>query len=173
MISQEDCAEVKNIVTGKPDYVPLALTANRHGRAIGSTIGGKETPLAPVAGTAVVKVFQLEVARTGITDIEIARKYGFNPVKVTIDSYSRADYYPGSKSIKISLLADKKSKQLLGASMVGEEGVAKRIDIIATALSGKFTVEQLENLDLAYAPPFSPAWDPVLTAAKVLNGKVS
>ena len=168
-----DCAEVKNSVTGKPQYLPLALTANRNGRSIGATIAGKISRLTPVPGTAVVKVFKLEVATTGIADIEIARKYGFNPVKVTIDSYSRADYYPGSKSIKISLLADKKSKQLLGASMVGEEGVAKRIDIIATALSGKFTVEQLENLDLAYAPPFSPVWDPVLTAAKVLNGKMS
>jgi len=168
-----DCAEVKHVVTGKPDYIPLALAANRHGRAIGSTIGGKTTSLAWVAGTAVVKVFQLEVATTGIADTEIARKHGFNPIKITIDSHSRAGYCPGSKPIKISLLADRDTKKLLGASMIGEEGVAKRIDIVATALSGKFTVEQLENLDLAYAPPFSPVWDPVLTAAKVLNGKLS
>jgi NADPH-dependent 2,4-dienoyl-CoA reductase/sulfur reductase-like enzyme len=167
-----DCAEVKHIVTGESVYIPLALSANRHGRAVGSTIGGKATPLAPVAGTAVVKVFQLEVATTGITNLEVARKNGFNPLKITIDSYSRAGYYPGAKPIKISLLADSSSRKLLGASMVGEEGVAKRIDIIATALFGRFTVEQLENLDLAYAPPFSPVWDPILTAAKVLNDKL-
>ncbi|MFW6148702.1 MAG: FAD-dependent oxidoreductase [Atribacterota bacterium] len=167
-----DCAEVKNVVTGKSQYIPLALAANRHGRSIGKTIAGKKTYLAPVAGTAVVKVFQLEVATTGIIDSEIASKYGFAPIKVTIDSHSRSGYYPGSKPIKISLLADQKSKKLLGASMVGEEGVAKRIDIIATALNGKFTVEELESLDLAYAPPFSPVWDPVLTAARVLNGKL-
>ncbi len=167
-----DCAEARHVITGKPVYVPLALTANRNGRAVGSTIGGKATKLAPIAGTAVVKVFQLEVATTGIIDSDIALQNGFNPVKVTIDTYSRAGYCPKSKPIKISLLADKKSKILLGSSMVGEEGIVKRIDIIATAISGKFTVEQLESLDLAYAPPFSPVWDPVLTAARVLNGKL-
>jgi NADPH-dependent 2,4-dienoyl-CoA reductase/sulfur reductase-like enzyme len=167
-----DCAEAKHVVTGQPVYIPLALTANRNGRAIGSTIGGSATCLASITGTAVVKVFQLEVATTGIIDIELAEKNGFNPVKVAVDSHSRAGYCPKAKPIKISIIADKKSKRLLGASMAGEEGVVKRIDIIATALSGQFTVEQLENLDLAYAPPFSPVWDPVLTAAKVLNSKL-
>jgi len=167
-----DCAEVKHTVTGKPSYIPLALTANRNGRAIGSTIAGKTTKLASITGTAIVKVFQLEVATTGIVDTEIAGKNGFNPIKITIDTHSRAGYCPKSKPIKISLVADRESKQLLGASMVGEEGVVKRIDIIATALSEKFTVEQLEKLDLAYAPPFSPVWDPVLTAARVLNSKL-
>jgi pyruvate/2-oxoglutarate dehydrogenase complex dihydrolipoamide dehydrogenase (E3) component len=168
-----DCAEAKHTVTGKPVYIPLALTANRNGRAIGSTIGGKITPLATINGTAVVKVFQLEVATNGIINVESAKKNGFNPVKTTIDSHSRAGYCPRSKPIKISLVADKESKKLLGASMVGEEGVVKRIDIISTAISGKFSVEQFENLDLAYAPPFSPVWDPVLTAARVLNGKLN
>ena len=168
-----DCAEVKNMVTGKPDYVPLALAANRHGRSIGRTVGGQPTLLAPVAGTALLKVFQLEVARTGITDPEVARKHKFNPIKVTVDSHSRASYYPASKPIKISLLADRGSSRILGASMVGEEGVSKRIDIISAALSGSYTVDQLESLDLAYAPPFGPAWDPVLTAARVLNQKLS
>lgn len=168
-----DCAEVKHIITGKPVYIPLALTANRNGRAIGNTITGNATPLASVNGTAVVKVFQLEVATTGIINIESAKKNGFNPVKITIDSHSRAGYCPRSKPIKISLVADKESKKLLGASMVGEEGVVKRIDIIATAISGKISVEEFENLDLAYAPPFSPVWDPVLMAARVLNGKLN
>jgi CoA-dependent NAD(P)H sulfur oxidoreductase len=168
-----DCAETKHTVTGKPVYIPLALTANRNGRAIGNTIGGEITPLATINGTAVVKVFQLEVATTGIINVESAKKNGFNPVKITIDSHSRAGYCPRSKPIKISLIADKESKKLLGASMVGEEGVVKRIDIISTAISGKITIEQFENLDLAYAPPFSPVWDPVLTAAKVLNSKLN
>lgn len=168
-----DCAEVKNVVTGQPDYIPLALAANRHGRAIGQTVGGNPTRLSSVAGTAALKVFDLEVARTGIVDPERARKSGFNPVKSTIETFSRAYYYPGSKPIKVSLIADRDSKCLLGASMVGEEGVSKRIDIIAAALHGSFSVEQLENLDLSYAPPFGPVWDPVLTAAKVLNGKLT
>lgn len=167
-----DCAEVKNLVTGQPDYIPLALAANRHGREIGQTVGGNLTRLSPIAGTAALKAFNLEVARTGIVDPEQARSNGFNPVKSTIETFSKAHYYPGSKSIMVSLIADRDSKRLLGASMVGEEGVSKRIDIIATALHGSFSVEQLENLDLAYAPPFGPVWDPVLTAAKVLNGKL-
>ena len=167
-----DCTEVKSVVTGQNIYLPLALTANRNGRAVGTTIAGERTTISPIAGTAVVKVFQLEVATTGITDLDAAKEYGFNPVKVTIDSHSRAGYCPGAKPIKISLIADKNSKRILGSSMVGEEGVAKRIDIIATALYSRLTVQELENLDLAYAPPFSPVWDPVLTAAKVLNGKL-
>ena len=167
-----DCTEVKSVVTGQNIYLPLALTANRNGRAVGTTIAGKKTSLSPIAGTAVVKVFQLEVATTGLTDLDTAKEYGFNPVKVTIDSYSRAGYCPGAKPIKISLIADRDSKRILGSSMVGEEGVAKRIDIIATALYSKLTVQELENLDLAYAPPFSPVWDPVLIAARVLNGRL-
>lgn len=167
-----DCTEVKSVVTGQNIYLPLALTANRNGRAVGTTIAGEKTPLSPIAGTAVVKVFQLEVATTGLTDLDAAKEYGFNPVKVTIDSHSRAGYCPGAKPIKISLIADRDSKRILGSSMVGEEGVSKRIDIIATALYSSITVQELENLDLAYAPPFSPVWDPVLTAARVLNGRL-
>jgi NADPH-dependent 2,4-dienoyl-CoA reductase/sulfur reductase-like enzyme len=167
-----DCTEVKSVVTGQNIYLPLALTANRNGRAVGTTIAGEKTPLIPIAGTAVVKVFQLEVATTGLTDLDAAKEYGFNPVKVTIDSHSRAGYCPGAKPIKISLIADRDSKRILGSSMVGEEGVSKRIDIIATALYSRITVQELENLDLAYAPPFSPVWDPVLTAARVLNGRL-
>ena len=167
-----DCAEVKSVVTGKNIYLPLALTANRNGRAVGSTIGGKKTPLTPIAGTAVVKVFDLEVATTGIMDIEKAKEYGFDPIKITIGGYSRAGYYPGAKPLRISLMADKNTKRVLGGSMVGEEGVAKRIDTIATVLYSKLTAEEMENLDLAYAPPFSPVWDPILNAARVLNGKL-
>jgi len=167
-----DCTEVKSIVTHQNIYLPLALTANRNGRTVGTTIAGKKTPLSPIAGTAVVKVFELEVATTGLTDLDAAKGYGFDPVKVTIDSYSRAGYCPGAKPIKISLIADRNSKRVLGSSMVGEEGVAKRIDVIATALYSRLTVQELENLDLAYAPPFSPVWDPVLTAARVLQGKL-
>jgi NADPH-dependent 2,4-dienoyl-CoA reductase/sulfur reductase-like enzyme len=167
-----DCTEVKSVVTGENVYLPLALTANRNGRAVGTTIAGKKTPLIPIAGTAVVKVFHLEVATTGLTDMDAAKEYGFNPVKVAIDSHSRAGYCPGAKPIKISLIADSNSKRVLGSSMVGEEGVAKRIDIIATALYSGLTVQELENLDLAYAPPFSPVWDPVLIAARVLNGRL-
>ncbi|WP_135824722.1 FAD-dependent oxidoreductase [Halorussus ruber] len=167
-----DCAEAHNVVADAPDYVPLALTANRAGRAIGSTVGGDPTEVGDIVGTAVVKVFDLEVARTGITDTEEAEQAGFDPVTQVITAGSRAHYYPGDEPITIEMVGDRETGRLLGAAMVGEEGVAKRIDTVATALHAGMTVEEVQNLDLSYAPPFSPVWDPVLTAAKVLSGKL-
>ena len=167
-----DCAEATNLVTAEADYVPLALTANRHGRAIGQTVTGEPTEVGGMVGTAVVKVFDLEVARTGIIDGEEARDAGFDPVSATIRAESRAHYYPGGSPITIQLVGDGETGRLLGASMVGREGVAKRIDSVVTALHAGMTVAEVETLDLAYAPPFSPVWDPVLTAAKVLGGKL-
>lgn len=164
-----DCAEAEHVVTGEPDHVPLALTANRAGRAIGQTIAGDPTPTGPIAGTAVVKAFDLEAGRTGIIDEERAREAGFDPVSVAITSASRAGYYPGGSAVEIELFADRESERVIGAAMVGEEGVTKRIDTVTTALYAGMDVEQVEYLDLSYAPPFGPTWDPVLTAAKVLN----
>lgn len=167
-----DCAEMTHAVTDEPAHVPLALTANRAGRAVGATVGGDPTPVGDIAGTAVLKAFDLEVARTGILDESELRAAGFDPVSVTITSASRAHYYPGGSEIEITLVGDADSGRVLGASMVGQEGVAKRIDSVATAIQSGLTVEDVEYLDLSYAPPFGPTWDPVLTAAKVLNGKL-
>jgi NADPH-dependent 2,4-dienoyl-CoA reductase/sulfur reductase-like enzyme len=167
-----DCAEATHVVTGEPDHVPLALTANRAGRAIGATVAGDPSPVGEIAGTAALKAFDLEVARTGLVDEERAREAGFDPVAVTITAPSRAHYYPGGSEIQVTVVGDADSGRVLGASMVGEEGVPKRVDTVATALTAELTAEQLSMLDLAYAPPFSPVWDPVLTAAKVLAGKL-
>ncbi|WP_276256147.1 FAD-dependent oxidoreductase [Halomontanus rarus] len=164
-----DCAEARHVVTGEPDHVPLALTANRAGRAIGQTVTGDPTPVGDTAGTAIVKAFDLGAARTGILDEARAREAGFDPVSVTISASTRAHYYPGGEELTVTLLADRATGTLLGGSVVGREG-AKRIDTVAMALSGGMTVTDLQNADLAYAPPFSPVWDPVLTAAKVLGG---
>jgi len=166
-----DCAEARHVVTGEPDHVPLALTANRAGRAIGQTITGSPTPTGDIAGTAIVKAFDLGASRTGLIDEERARDAGFDPVSVTISAASRAHYYPDGSELTVTLMADRESGRVLGSSLVGEEGV-KRIDTVATALTAEMTVEELQNADLAYAPPFSPVWDPVLTAAKVLQGKL-
>jgi len=166
-----DCAEARHVVTGEPDHVPLALTANRAGRAIGQTISGSPTPTGDIAGTAIVKAFDLGASRTGLIDEERAREAGFDPVSVTISAASRAHYYPDGSELTVTLMADRESGRVLGSSLVGEEGV-KRIDTVATALTAEMTVEELQNADLAYAPPFSPVWDPVLTAAKVLQGKL-
>jgi NADPH-dependent 2,4-dienoyl-CoA reductase/sulfur reductase-like enzyme len=166
-----DCAEATNVVTDEADHVPLALTANRSGRAIGETVTGTPTEVGEIAGTAVVKAFDLGAARTGIVDEARARDAGFDPISVEITAPSRAHYYPGAEELTVTLVADRESERVLGASVVGREG-AKRIDTIATALHAGLTVSEVENLDLAYAPPFSPVWDPIATAAKVLAGSL-
>ncbi|MFC6962647.1 FAD-dependent oxidoreductase [Halocatena marina] len=168
-----DCAEMRHTVTGAPEWVPLGLTANRAGRAVGQTVAGKPTPVGSVAGTAVVKAFELECGRTGLIDHERATDAGFDPVSDTITASSRSGYYPGGSETTVTLTADRETNRLLGGSIVGADRAAIRIDTLATALDCAMTLPELERLDLAYAPPFSPVWDPILVAAKVLNGTLS
>ncbi len=167
-----DCAEMQHVVTGTPEWVPLGLTANRAGRAIGQTVAGNPTQVGDIAGTAVVKAFELECGRTGILDHTRATKAGFEPVTATITATSRSGYYPGAADTIVTLTADRMTGRVLGGSIAGSDRAAIRIDILATALDQRMTVSELERLDLAYAPPFSPVWDPILVAAKVLNGKI-
>lgn len=169
-----DCAEAIHTITGEPAYVPLALTANRHGRAVGQTVTGTPTDGGTIAGTAAVKTFDLEAARTGILDHDDARAAGFDPVTETVDAKSRAGYYPEGGTVTVTLCADRDSGQVLGASLVSEygEGAVHRSHAIVGALEEDATVSDLENYDLAYAPPFNTTWDPVLVAAKVLSGTI-
>ena len=167
-----DCATARHAVTGEEAWVPLGLTANRAGRAIGATVAGDPTEVGDIAGTAVVKAFDQECGRTGIVDHEEAREAGFDPVGETITAGSRSGYYPGSAETTVTLVADRESGRLLGGSIVGRDRAAIRIDVLAMALEQDATVGELERADLAYAPPFSPVWDPVLTAAKVLSSSV-
>jgi NADPH-dependent 2,4-dienoyl-CoA reductase/sulfur reductase-like enzyme len=165
-----DCAEMHHAVTGDSDWVPLGLTANRAGRAIGQTVAGDPTPVGEIAGTAAVKAFEVEFGRTGILDHERAREAGFEPVSETVTAGSRSGYYPGCEDTTVTLTADRETGRLLGGSIAGADRAAVRIDTVATALASGLTVSEVERLDLAYAPPFSPVWDPVLVAAKVLAG---
>ena len=167
-----DCAEAEHVVTGEPTHVPLALTANRHGRAIGRTVAGTPTEGGGVAGTAAVKAFEIEAARTGILDHETAIEAGFEPVTETIDAKSRAGYYPEGGTVRVTLTADRGSGRVLGASLVSEygEGAVHRSHALVGAVTEGIDLEALSNYDLAYAPPFNTTWDPVLTAAKVLAG---
>jgi len=169
-----DCAEAEHVVTGESAYVPLALTANRHGRAIGQTVAGTPTEGGGVAGTAAVKAFALEAARTGILDHDEAREAGFDPVTKTIDAKSRAGYYPEGGTVTVTLSADRGSGRVLGGSLVSEygEGAVHRSHALVGAVTEGVTVDELANYDLAYAPPFNTTWDPVLTAAKVLGGEL-
>ena len=167
-----DCAEARHVVTGDPTWVPLGLTANRAGRAVGATVAGDHTPTGGVAGTAAVKAFDAEAGRTGLVGEEAAREAGFEPVTETVRAGSRSGYYPGAAETTVSLTADAPTGRLLGGSVAGTDRAAIRIDTVATALEAGLTVAELERADLAYAPPFSPVWDPVLVAAKVLHGRL-
>jgi len=162
-----DCADAFHVVTGERTWIPLALRANRAGWAVADNLGGDSVELQGVAGTAVFRVFDLQVARTGLTPSE-AEKAGFEPVDVVIQSRSRAHAHPGNTSIWVHMVGDRATGRLLGAQMAGKEGAAHRIDAVAVALHQKMTVEAFSQCDLAYAPPFGPVWDPLLTAANQL-----
>jgi NADPH-dependent 2,4-dienoyl-CoA reductase/sulfur reductase-like enzyme len=162
-----DCADAYHVVTGRRTWIPLALRANRAGWAAADNVIGKRTELQGVAGTAVFKTFDMEVARTGLNAAE-AQKYGFEPAEVMIKGRTRAHAHPGSCTIGVQLVGDTKSSRLLGAQLVGKEGVAHRVNAPAVALHAKMTVEAFSQSDLAYAPPFGPTWDPTLTAANQL-----
>jgi NADPH-dependent 2,4-dienoyl-CoA reductase/sulfur reductase-like enzyme len=169
--SAGDCADTFHVVTGERTWVPLALRANRAGWAVADNVTGKLVETEGVAGTAVFKVFDLQVARTGLSVAE-AEKAGFEPAEVMITSRSRAHAHPGNTTIGVQMVGDRKSGRLLGVQMVGREGVAHRINAPAVALHAKMTVEAFSQSDLAYAPPFSPVWDPMLTAANQLLKKM-
>ena len=166
-----DCDEVLNLVSGQYQHVPLGTHANKHGRVIGHNVGGSYATFPGVVGTAVSKVFNLEIARTGLRERDAAHA-GFGYVTVTISSGTRAAYFPGTQALTVKMTAERHTGRLLGAQIVGNEGSAKRIDTAATALWNQMTVEEMTALDLAYAPPFSPVWDPILVAARKASAAV-
>ncbi|HMB30776.1 MAG TPA: FAD-dependent oxidoreductase [Desulfohalobiaceae bacterium] len=165
-----DCADAYHVVSGHKTWLPLALRANRAGWAVADNVTGSEVLLPGIAGTAVFKVFELEVAKTGL-NMEEAAEVGFQPQSVVIESRSRAHAHPGSTSIQVHMIGDQKTGRLLGVQMVGREGVAHRINAPAVALHKQMTVEEFGQTDLAYAPPFSTVWDPLLTTANQLLKK--
>ena len=166
-----DCADAYHVVTGEKTWVPLALWASRGGWAVADHVSGRDVRLQGIVGTSVFKVFGLQVAGTGLNMAE-ALAAGFDPAEVTIKSRSRAHGHPGSKTILVNMVGDRTSGRLLGVQMVGEEGVAHRINAPAVALHAGMTVDAFSQSDLAYAPPFSPVWDPMLTAANQLLKKL-
>lgn len=167
-----DCAESYHLVSGRPIHVALGTVANKHARVAGTNIGGGYATFPGVVGTAVSKICDTEVARTGLTEREAARA-GFEYHVTTIEATTRAGYYPGAAPITVKMLAERGSGRLLGAQLVGQEGAAKRIDVVATALHARMGVDEMSTLDLSYAPPFSPVWDPVLVAARKVAGLVA
>lgn len=172
-----DCVEHYHIVLGENAWIPLATSANKGGRIAGDNIAAAVKGTAPstfpgIAGTAVVKVFDYILAVTGVTEQQAIRsgKWGAQGDAVgatTVSAWEKAGYWPGAEKIAVKLIHEKATGRILGGQIVGKTGVNKRIDIIATALSTGMTVETLGMLDLSYAPPYSPTYDPVQVCANV------
>jgi NADPH-dependent 2,4-dienoyl-CoA reductase/sulfur reductase-like enzyme len=149
-------------------HVALGTVANKQSRVAGINIGGGYATFKGVVGTAIVRVRDTEIARTGLNEAE-ATDAGFAFRSTVIEGSTRARYLPGKKNTTVKLVTEQRTGRLLGGQIVGEEGAAKRIDVLATALTARMTVEEMIDLDLGYAPPFSPVWDPVLVAARVAS----
>ncbi|SCE81883.1 NADPH-dependent 2,4-dienoyl-CoA reductase, sulfur reductase [Micromonospora viridifaciens] len=160
-----DCVETLHRVGGMPVHMPLGTHANKQGRVVGINIGGGYATFPGVIGTAVTKVCDLEVGRTGLRERD-ALAAGFEFVSVIAESTSRAGYYPGARPMTVKLIAERPGGRLLGAQIVGWSEAAKRIDALAVALWNGMTVDEMTSLDLGYAPPYAPVWDPVLIAAR-------
>jgi NADPH-dependent 2,4-dienoyl-CoA reductase/sulfur reductase-like enzyme len=165
-----DVAEAINLVTGKPDWFPLAPVANKMGYVAGATMSGLPAEFPGAVGTSVTRVFSLEIGRTGLTE-ERARKEGFEPVSAKITSNSKASYIPGAGQVTVKLIADAKTGRLIGGQIIGKDVLA-RINTLAVLVAMGAQVEDAFFADLGYAPPFAPVWDPLIVAARVLMGKI-
>jgi NADPH-dependent 2,4-dienoyl-CoA reductase/sulfur reductase-like enzyme len=167
-----DCADSFHVVSKERTWIPLALRANRAGWAAADHLLGHDVDIPGVAGTSVFKVFGLEVAATGL-NAQAAASSGFDPRSVTVKSVNQAHSYQGkTEPIRAHVIGDAESRRLLGAQMVGRQGTALRINAAAVALSAEMSVDEFSQCDLAYAPPFGPVWDPLLTAANQLLKKL-
>jgi NADPH-dependent 2,4-dienoyl-CoA reductase/sulfur reductase-like enzyme len=161
-----DCAETHHVLLGTPSYIPLGTTANKQGRVAGTNAAGGVAVFAGVVGTAITKAFDLGIATTGLTE-KAAKQVGIEAKAMTIQHGSRAHYYPSPGPIYVKLVWRADDGQILGGQIAGPLQEAKRIDVLATAVHQGLTLEDVQRLDLSYAPPFAPVWDPILVAANV------
>ncbi len=166
-----DCVENYHIVTGEKCFVPMGSTANKHGRIIADNIMGKETTFPGIVGTSVVKVFDYNVGKSGLTEKD-ARARGYDVVTALIPAPDRAHYYPEGKPILVKLVAERDTGRILGGQVVGPGDAIKRVDVLVTALRFQATYKDLRDLDLGYAPPYSAALDPLAHAANTIENKI-
>jgi len=165
-----DCAETVNRVTGRPMRVALATVANKMGRVAGASAAGVREHFPGTVGTALVRVFGMAVGVTGLSTAE-ARREGFDPVEAVIESRERPAYFWGNNST-VQLVADRSSRCLIGGFVAGERGVKGHINVLSAAITMRMRVDDFEQLDLAYTPPYATAWDPLLIAARQLKHKL-
>lgn len=163
-----DCCESRHLITGEPVHIALGTVANRQARIAGINIGGGYARTDGVLGSAVTKLCGTEIGRTGMTVVE-AEAAGFEVAVGRIESTTRAGYYPGAEPITVKLVAEQGTGRLLGGQIVGGAGAAKRIDVVALAITAGMTAADVEMTDFSYAPPFSPLWDPVMLAARMAS----
>ena len=166
-----DCVQMKNRITGEAAYVPLGTTANKQGRIAGTNAAGGHDTFPGVLGSMVTKVFDLYIAATGLSAAQ-AEKAGYDAAVTTITKGDKASYYPGSRDNQLCLIFDKKDGRLLGAQGIGSESVAGRINVFVAAITCGMTVSEINELDLVYAPPVAPVYDPILIAASQAMKKV-
>jgi len=166
-----DCVESFNLVSKKPMYIALATVANKQGRIVGINVGGGRASFPGVVATAITRFMSTEIARTGLMEREITA-LGIEYGSARVEARVRAGYYPKAGGMTVKLFGERGTGRLLGGQIVGTEGAGARINVIATALQAGMTVEDMVNLDLAYAPPFSPTWDAVHIAARQLIKQV-
>ncbi|MEI6786915.1 MAG: rhodanese-like domain-containing protein, partial [bacterium] len=168
-----DAIEVVDTITGLPALIPLAGPANRQGRIVGENICGRDTSYSSTQGTAIVKVFDMTGGGTGASE-KTLKKAGRAFLKIYLHSAGHAGYYPGSEPLHIKVLFEPGSGKLLGAQVVGYDGVDKRLDVFATAIRAGMSIADLQHLELAYAPPYGSAKDPInmsgFIGANLLNG---
>ena len=163
-----DAVQVKHFVTGADSLIPLAGPANKQGRIAADNICGGDSRYLGSQGSSVIKVFDMTAATTGINEGS-AKKAGLHVDKVILSPMSHAGYYPGGKMMTMKIIFEKETYRLLGAQIIGYEGVDKRIDVLATAIHAGLKGNQLKELDLAYAPPYSSAKDPVNMAGFMID----
>jgi NADPH-dependent 2,4-dienoyl-CoA reductase/sulfur reductase-like enzyme len=161
-----DCAEVNHRVTNRPVFIPLGTTANKTGRVAGANAAGGRERFPGIVGTSIVGIFGQAFATTGFS-VDQARAEGFSPVAARIDARTRPRYYQPTNTT-VELVADRSTGRLVGGTVVGDQTAAGRINVIAAALQTGMRADEFAQLDLAYSPPFSPAWDPLLVAAQQL-----
>src|SRR5262249_4542338 len=162
-----DCAEVGHLVSARPTWIPLGTTANKMGRVAGANAAGGRERFPGIVGTSIVSIFGMAFATTGFS-VAQARAEGFDPVSARIEGNTKPRYYQPTKTT-VELIADRPSRRLFGANIGGDEGSTGRINVVGTALQARLRVDEFEQLDLAYSPPFSPVWDPILIAAQQLQ----
>ncbi|MBL8777189.1 MAG: FAD-dependent oxidoreductase [Acidimicrobiales bacterium] len=160
-----DCCESYHLVSREWVHIALGTVANRQSRVAGINLGGGAASFPGVLGTAVTRICHTEIGRTGLTEGEAARA-GLDAVAVTIEATNQAGYLPDAEVMTVKMVAERGSGRLLGAQIVGGDASAKRIDTVATALWNSMSVQDMVDVDLSYAPPLSPLWDPVLVAAR-------